>query len=293
MTTQTPLVSVLMTVYNREQYVAEAIESVIASNYKVWELIIVDDQSADNSVNIARVYAEKDPRISVYVNEKNLGDYPNRNRAASYAKGKYIKYLDSDDVMYPHCLQVMVDAMEQFPEAGFGLSAVPEPERPYPVCITPKQAYLEHFGRYGHFNRAPGSGIIRLDVFNELGGFSGKRMIGDNEFWFKIGRYYPLVKFPRDLSWDRKHIGQESKSKYAKSYGKLRKEVTGNALDHRDSPLSKTEKRFVQHTIRWRSFKSFFINVGLKLKSHKVLRTKKIAHKDKIPTDSHSFKKHL
>lgn len=236
-----PLVSVLMTVYNREKFLPEAIASVIASSYKKWELIIVDDQSTDNSVQIARDYAERDQRISVYVNEKNLGDYPNRNRAASYAEGKYIKYLDSDDVMYPHCLQVMVDAMEQFPEAGFGLSAMAEPERPFPVCITPKQAYLEHFGHYAHFNRAPGSSIIRSEVFEALGGFSGKRMIGDNEFWFKIGSKYPLVKFQRDLVWDRTHLGQESKTEYANRYEILRKTVIKEALQSQTCPLEKNE----------------------------------------------------
>ena len=64
---------------------------------------------------IAKSYEQKDARIKVYVNDKNLGDYPNRNKAASYAKGKYIKYLDADDLIYPHGLEVMVHTMEQFP----------------------------------------------------------------------------------------------------------------------------------------------------------------------------------
>ncbi|MBN2572301.1 MAG: glycosyltransferase family 2 protein, partial [Ignavibacteriales bacterium] len=83
----TPLVSVLMTVYNREKYISEAIESVIKSTFKNWELIIVDDQSKDNSFEIAKCYENKDERIRVFINDKNLGDYPNRNKAASYARG--------------------------------------------------------------------------------------------------------------------------------------------------------------------------------------------------------------
>ena len=90
-----PLVSVLMTAYNREKYIAEAIESVLASTYSNLELIIVDDCSKDNTLQIATNYQAKDDRIKVYKNEKNLGDYPNRNKAASYAKGKYLKYVDS------------------------------------------------------------------------------------------------------------------------------------------------------------------------------------------------------
>jgi glycosyltransferase involved in cell wall biosynthesis len=83
-----PLVSVLMTAYNRENYIVEAIESVLSSTYTNFELIVVDDGSTDNTVNIARGYAHKDDRIKVYVNTKNLGDYANRNNAAKKAKGE-------------------------------------------------------------------------------------------------------------------------------------------------------------------------------------------------------------
>jgi glycosyltransferase involved in cell wall biosynthesis len=80
-----PIVSVLMTSFNREKYIAEAIESVLASTYKDFELIIVDDVSTDATVAIAEKYAKQDGRIKVYKNQNNLGDYKNRNRAASYA----------------------------------------------------------------------------------------------------------------------------------------------------------------------------------------------------------------
>src|ERR1700710_1673857 len=103
-----PLVSVLLTAWNREKYVGEAIERVLATTFTDFELIIVDDASTDGTVDIIRQYAEKDKRIRFYVNEKNIGDYPNRNKVASYATGKYLKYTDSDDVLYAHALQVLV-----------------------------------------------------------------------------------------------------------------------------------------------------------------------------------------
>src|SRR5688572_8660952 len=140
-----PLVSVLMTAYNRENYITEAIESVLSSYYSNFELIISDDCSTDRTVEIAKRYAAKNSKIKVYQNEKNVGDYNNRNKAASYAEGKYLKYLDSDDIMYPHCLSVMITSMEQFPAAGFGLSSPSDPQNPFPICITPRQIYLEHF----------------------------------------------------------------------------------------------------------------------------------------------------
>lgn len=237
----TQLVSVLMTAYNREAYIASSIESVLHSIYPNFELIIVDDCSKDNTVQVAREYEKKDNRVRVYINETNLGDYSNRNQAASYAKGKYIKYVDSDDMMYPYCLHMMVECMEKFPQAGFGLSAMGNPDAPYPLCVSPKETYLEHFNGYGHFDRAPGSAIIRKDAFDAVGGFSGKRMIGDYELWFKLARKYDMVKMPRDLFWDRRHAGQESQSGYSKQYAALKQDVLDEALNHKDCPLSKTE----------------------------------------------------
>ena len=116
-----PLVSVLMTAYNRERYISEAIESVLTSTYTNFELIILDDCSTDRTVEIAEGFALMDPRIRVYVNENNLGDYRNRNKAAEYAKGKYIKYCDSDDKIFDWTLNYCVKMMEKHPDAGMGI----------------------------------------------------------------------------------------------------------------------------------------------------------------------------
>src|SRR6185369_13268101 len=75
-----PAVSVLMTAYNREKYVAAAIESVLAQRFTDFELIVVDDRSSDRTLEIAKEYEARDSRVRVFANERNLGDYPNRNR---------------------------------------------------------------------------------------------------------------------------------------------------------------------------------------------------------------------
>lgn len=103
-----PLVSILMTSYNREEYIAQAIQSVLDSSFTNFELIIVDDGSKDQTLKIARSFAERDKRIKIYINEQNLGDYPNRNQAAKYAEGAYIKYLDSDDYLLPGGLNIVL-----------------------------------------------------------------------------------------------------------------------------------------------------------------------------------------
>lgn len=207
---QEPLISVLMTSYNRERYIGSAIESVLSSTYHNWELLIVDDGSTDNTIAIARSYEDGDKRIKVYVNEKNLGDYPNRNKAASLARGKYVKYVDSDDMIYSHGLEHLVTYMERFPNAGYGLCTIPQDDKQiFPFELSPSEAYRRHYFQQALFVKAPLSAIIRRSVFEESGGFKNKRMVGDFEMWHRLSLHYPVVLMPQGIIWYRKHDGQE------------------------------------------------------------------------------------
>ena len=235
------MVSILTTSYNREDYIGEAIESVLASTYTDFEYIIVDDCSKDNTVEIIRQYAKLDNRIKFFVNEKNLGDYANRNKAASYATREYIKYIDSDDLMYPHCLQVMVWSMEKYPEAAFGLSSRRDDEKPFPLCVSPHDAYLEHFQGHGHFFRAPGSAIIRRKAFESVGGFSGKRFVGDIELWFTLAQKYPMVKFPGELYFSRLHEQSEKVYEESEKPDEARKELIRQFLESPQCPVNAKE----------------------------------------------------
>lgn len=205
-----PLVSVLMTAYNREKYITEAIESVIASTYQNWELIIVDDQSKDRTVEIAKKFEAIDKRIKVYINERNLGDYPNRNKAAGYAQGKYLKYVDADDMIYPYGLEQLVFYMEQFPDAGYGLCSLEQDkERIFPFQLSPNEAYLRHYFEQPLFHKAPLSAIIKKEGFDKVRGFSGKRMLGDFEMWHLLSQNHPVVLMPHGIVWYREHDEQE------------------------------------------------------------------------------------
>ena len=239
----TPNVSVLMTAYNREKYIAEAIESVLASTFEDFELIIVDDVSKDRTVEIARQY-ETDSRVQVHLNEKNLGDYPNRNRAAELAKGKYLKYVDSDDVIYPHGLEVMIRCMRQFPDAGLGLCRLEADTIPYPFQRSSLEAYRQHFFGEHSLTNAPLSTIIGTEVFHKLGGFSGRRYVGDSEMWLQIAARYPIVEMMAGLTWWRSHGEQEFNLGHTSfSYSKLNFVIAMEALNSPDCPLSAAEKK--------------------------------------------------
>lgn len=253
-----PLVSVLTTSYNRADFIGEAIESVLASSFEDFEYIIVDDRSTDDTYEIAKAYEAKDARVKVYQNEKNLGDYPNRNKAASFATGSYLKYLDSDDFMYPHCLDVMLRCMQQFPDAGLGLSSFSEIDSPLPTIESPYDAYHKNFFELDLFGRAPGSAIILRRAFESIGGFTGKRQVGDHELWLMMARRYDVVRMPRDLVWDRPHHDQKE-SLYDDAFDKeaMHLEIMIDAIKANDCPLSKAEKHSVGERLRGRYKKQF------------------------------------
>ena len=256
-----PRVSILTTVYNREAYLADCIESVLASDFKDWELILVDDGSIDTSVDIARTYVAKDNRIKLFTNEINLGDYPNRNKAASLAQGKYIKYLDADDMIYPHGLGLLVDSMEMFPEAALGISQeVAEDFQPYPFILQPRETYYRQFLKRGVFDLGPTGTIIRRDVFEVLGGFSGTRFIGDTEMWLKIAAKYSVVKTYPGLIYWRQHEGQEF-DLGVKSYFYLENSFALNRkVLLESSPLNEADNKIAINKVQ-KSFARGFFNM--------------------------------
>lgn len=102
-------VSIIMPMHNSEKFVCEAIESVLAQTYADWELLVVDDGSTDNSINVVRNFADKDKRIRLLHSDRHIG-MPSapRNVGVSNARGRYVAFLDSDDRWLPHKLERQV-----------------------------------------------------------------------------------------------------------------------------------------------------------------------------------------
>jgi glycosyltransferase involved in cell wall biosynthesis len=266
-----------MTSFNREKYIGEAIESVLSSTFKEFELIIVDDCSADRTVEIARKYASQDSRIRVYVNKNNIGDYPNRNRAASFAKGEYLKYLDSDDTLFTYTLERMVSYMTIDKTIGLGLVVRDHcSESNVGKIWNTSLSYKKQFFQDGFLENGPTGAIILKAAFDKVGGFSGKRMIGDVELWLKIALHYKVVELPKFLVFHRVHASQESKSGF-EFYLIDQLKMFSEIFAEKDCPLSFLEKKQIikkrKNINTWVLFRYFaksgdikrFINLFVKL----------------------------
>jgi len=102
-----------MPCFNSERFLADSIESVLKQTYKNFELIIIDDVSNDGSMEIVESYHSKDKRIKILRNDENSGPAVSRNKGIEFAKGRYIAFLDSDDLWHPEKLERQVAFMQE------------------------------------------------------------------------------------------------------------------------------------------------------------------------------------
>ena len=234
------LPSLLVTVYNREHLVVETVTSIRDSSFTDFELLLVDDTSPDRSWEVIQSLAKTDPRISVFRNETNLGDYPNRRRAIELSSGNLIKFLDADDLIYPHGLGVMVDAMNRFPDAALALShSVIDETQPYPILLSPEEAYRKHFLEGGCLSCGPSGAIFRRDSYEEVGGFRDWGVLNDIDLWLRLAAKWPVVLLPPALVWWRRHEGQEfEKGQASGEYLSKGFALVREALNSPDCPLN-------------------------------------------------------
>ena len=108
-------VSVIMSVYNEpELLIVESVNSILSQTYEEFELIIIaDDPNNQSAINVIKTIAKKDDRVSLYINEKNMGLPKSLNRALLYAKGDYIARMDADDIALPERLEKEVQILEE------------------------------------------------------------------------------------------------------------------------------------------------------------------------------------
>lgn len=144
------MVSVIMPSYNTAEYIAESIQSVLNQTYTNWELIIVDDCSTDNTDETVEPYL-RDSRIFYLKNDKNSGAAVSRNRALREAKGKWIAFLDSDDLWLPEKLEKQIAFMEN---NGYHFSCtsyieIDEESKPNGKCVTGPKRITKH-GMYNY-----------------------------------------------------------------------------------------------------------------------------------------------
>ena len=201
-----PLVTVAMVTYNSSKYVRVAIESVLASTYENFELIISDDCSTDNTWEIINEY--NDLRIRKYRNEENINEYPNRNRCIDLAKGKYFIFIDGDDYIYPHGLEFMTKMMENNPDCSYAIMSEYRNNLIYPIKLSPTLFYNCEFNKVGFLNHAFANMYFKTNEVRRIGGIPTNYRAGDTILCYILSQEGTCLIINDSLTWWRETPNQ-------------------------------------------------------------------------------------
>ncbi|BCZ48621.1 hypothetical protein psyc5s11_46880 [Clostridium gelidum] len=202
-----PLVSICIPVYNGEKYIKYTIDSVLNQTYRNIEIIISDNCSIDDTVNIVKSY--KDKRIKLYKNDTNQGPLDNTNKCIELSNGKYIKFVYADDTIHGNCIKEMVSIMERNLDVnlcGVNFCHVNEKNEKISGYILNMSC-----GKYeskfifkqliinGNIIGCPSGVMIRKEALNITGlfGDSNLKYMADYDMWIKLckfGNYYFINK---------------------------------------------------------------------------------------------------
>jgi len=213
------LISVIIPCYNRAQLIIKSVDSVLNQTYKNIELIVVDDGSTDNSLQVLEAIREKDNRVKV-ISQENKGPYPARNRGLKEARGEFIAFLDSDDTWDSAFLEKLHKALLDNPDAALaycGWQNIGLPggrDEPFIPPDYEKQDKIEIFLKG---NRWPiHAALVRKKTIDELGGFDETFFsVEDYYLWMRIAILNKIVLVPEVLAYYYHHhdTGQISKNR--------------------------------------------------------------------------------
>ncbi len=205
-----PKVTVFIPVYNREQYVGEAIESILAQTFTDFEILLVDDGSTDSSVDTIRSFS--DSRIRLVCSEENLGIPKTRNKGVELARGQYMAMLDSDDRAYPNRLEKQIAFLDSHPEyaqigswcrmmdaQGHVLNKIKRQP------ALPDDIHAQFLFRCAMSNR---SIMARTAILQEYGYRNDFPRCQDYELHVRLAKKYKLGNIPECLVYGRIHPQQ-------------------------------------------------------------------------------------
>lgn len=211
-----PLVSILVSCYNHEQYIEECILSIIQQDYDNIELIVIDDGSSDNSANIIQRLQQE--HHFYFEAQTNMGLTKTLNKMLAMAKGKYIAPIGSDDILLPHKTSLQVDVLEQRADiavVGGNILCIDEQGN-----VKTKQRHKDYrevdfktIFRQPKLIPAAPSVMIRADVLKEIGGYNTECQLEDLYLWLKITQAgHPIAVLAEVVAHYREHASNTYKN---------------------------------------------------------------------------------
>lgn len=213
-----PIVSIVTPAYNQGRYLRETIDSVVRQDYPGIEYIVIDDGSTDETPLIIKEYSRK----LIGISRENKGQARTLNEGWALAKGKYIGYLSSDDILYPGAIESLIKRLESDPEV---------------VCVYPDCDLIDEYSRVIKRNTCrrfdledllirqecyigPGA-LFRREAFEAVGGWKPElRLAPDREFWIRLASRGSVIFHEEILAGYRLHTSSISYSDVSEAVGR-------------------------------------------------------------------------
>lgn len=245
-------VSVLMPVYNAEQYLAQAIESILNQSLKDFEFIIINDYSTDNSDEIIKSYT--DQRIKYFQNDENLGLIKTLNKGIELCSGNYIARMDSDDVSMPHRLAQQVDFMDRNIEYGMcgGNAIIIDKSRNKTGFI--KNLYSNELLKINLLFSVPfvhPCVMFKREVFSFFQYDINYKHVEDYDLWCRIAEKWKVANIPNNLLQYRWHDSNISVV-HEEEQEKTKQKIICRELEKLD--LSPSEDELFSHQITFKLY---------------------------------------
>jgi len=206
-----PRVSVIISTYERPEYLRQALDSVYSQTFGDYEVIVVDDGSSEATVASYELAANT--RLIKHERSR-CGCAATKNTGARAARGEYLAYLDDDDIWLPHKLESQVNVLDQHPEVGLvycHFTLVDRELEALPGQPAPKSSGGSCFDRLirGNIIKSPSTVMLRRQVIDDCGGFR-EDLLGaeDWEMWIRVACRYQMWSVPEPLVLYRTHPGQ-------------------------------------------------------------------------------------
>ncbi|MCC6371320.1 MAG: glycosyltransferase [Bacteroidia bacterium] len=215
-------ISVCIPVYNGAEFIKVAIDSVLSQTLGDFEIIVVDNQSTDNTLELVKQYS--DSRIKIFQNPTNIGMIPNWNKTLEYATGKYIKILPADDLLFPNCLKMQAEVLDADVDKKISLVCSSRHiindqgktlfKRGFSgkrMQLSGTEAINKVIRSGGNIIGEGGAVMFRREILAKTGPFNSNIFyVLDLDQWFKILRHGQLVVLPDFLSAFRVSSGSAS-----------------------------------------------------------------------------------
>lgn len=199
----TPLISIILPTFNMGKYISRSIKSILAQTFDDFELIVLNDGSADETADILSSYARKDSRIVVVHNSENLGIISTLNKGLNIARGDLIARQDADNYSFPTRLEEQVCYLKQYPKIGLVSTRVflvnshkqTSSDNIHPSVFLPPTLIPWELLFYPYFNHD--TIMARRDLLLQVGGYRFDRIHAeDYDLWYRLSRITQLAILP-------------------------------------------------------------------------------------------------